>query len=151
MKGKFIVIHTGSNEKQRSLSKETWTELAEKIITRFPGMCVVEVGFQQYIKIETIGYVNYTKQRPLKEIVNLISYSKLFIGIDSGFAHMANAMKKEAVIILGELNKFSSYLPYSGKYQEASGNNIFQFNGKLDKLTSNDVFPFIEKKLVNLV
>ena len=64
---------------------------------------------------------------------------------------MANAMKKEAVIILGELNKFSSYLPYSGKYQEASGNNIFQFNGKLDKLTSNDVFPFIEKKLVNLV
>ena len=114
-------------------------------------MCVVEVGFQQYIKIENIGYVNYTKPRPLKEIVNLISYSKLFIGIDSGFAHMANAMKKEAVIILGELNKFSSYLPYSGKYQEASGNNIFQFNGKLDKLTSNDVFPFIEKKLVNLV
>lgn len=150
-KGKFIVIHTGSNEKQRGLTTETWTALAEKIIEKFPGIGVVEVGFQQYIKTNIEGYVNFTKQRPLKEIANLVSHAKLFIGIDSGFAHMANALNKEAVIILGELNKFRRYMPYSGKYQREAGDTIFYYNGKLEELTVNDVFPFIEKKLVNLV
>src|SRR5688572_11017642 len=57
-KGKYIVIHTGSNEEQRGLASETWTRLAEKILERFPDTKVVEVGFHQFIKTQAEGSIN---------------------------------------------------------------------------------------------
>ena len=46
----------------------------------------------------------------------------LFIGIDSGPAHLANAVGTFGIIMIGKLADFINHIPYSGKYK--SGENV---------------------------
>jgi heptosyltransferase-3 len=55
------------------------------------------------------------------ETAEVIKRADLFIGIDSGPAHLANAVGTPGVIILGSFENFSRYTPYSGGY--ATGGN----------------------------
>jgi heptosyltransferase-3 len=54
----------------------------------------------------------------LKAYAALIANAALFVGVDSGFAHVANALRVRGVIILGAYRKFPNYFPYSGFYIE---------------------------------
>ena len=45
----------------------------------------------------------------------------LFIGIDSGPAHLANAVKTPGVILLGRYLTWDYYMPYTGFYADVGG------------------------------
>jgi ADP-heptose:LPS heptosyltransferase len=43
--------------------------------------------------------------------MEIIRHAVLFIGVDSGFAHVANALAIPSVLLLGRYRNFDSYLP----------------------------------------
>ena len=52
------------------------------------------------------------------ESAEIIRRAALFIGIDSGPAHLADAVKTPGVILLGRYLTWDYYMPYTGFYAE---------------------------------
>ena len=50
------------------------------------------------------------------ETAEVIRRAELFVGIDSGPAHLANAVATPGVILIGQYNAFKRFMPYSGLY-----------------------------------
>jgi ADP-heptose:LPS heptosyltransferase len=113
---KYIVIHCASNEEIKDWDDKKWDLLVYKIINdyRYP---VVEIGSIRKISVKSDYYHNLCGKLSILESAVLIKKAVLFIGIDSGPAHMANALETPGVILLGEYYfGMKDYNPYSGKY-----------------------------------
>lgn len=132
---KGIVIHCASNEIERNWDKGKWNLLANFILAR--GWSVTEIGLQNQIEITNNPlYLNYCGKKSLQEIAILIKNNFLFVGVDSGFAHIANALRVEGVILLGNYRDFKSYMPYTGFYTKEGGNGatIIHYEGKVKEI-----------------
>lgn len=70
----------------------------------------------------------------IEQTVAVLSKATLFIGIDSGPAHLANAVGVSAVILLGGYKGFVRYMPYSGGYQDGTRADIVRTNGPMNTL-----------------
>jgi heptosyltransferase-3 len=117
----FVVFHCVSNDPRRDWSAEKWHELINHILAARP-VTVVELGLKPLVihsdgprQLSLCGRLN------MLETAEVIKRADLFIGIDSGPAHLANAVGTPGVIILGSFENFSRYTPYSGGY--ATGGN----------------------------
>jgi len=111
---KYIVIHTLSNQIEKNWDKEKWQQL----IRELPEISFVEVGSVSLLDCQNINYINLCgKTGSFSEIASIISRSTLFLGIDSAFAHFANALNKSGVILFGGyLNQ--DFLPFTGYYKD---------------------------------
>ena len=114
---RFIVIHCASNDPRRDWSADKWRELVARILAADQTVTIVEVGLRPLAVVQ-----DGARQRTLcgmltiLETAEVIRRARLFIGIDSGPAHLANAVGTHGVILLGVLLRFRSYTPYSGGY-----------------------------------
>lgn len=142
-----IVIHTSSNNLKRDWTKEGWNELMKYLIGFFPDSKIAEIGFQRSIDTNAPNYINCCGNRKLSDIAELISECSLFIGVDSGFAHFANALEKESLILIGAYNGFTHYMPYSGKFQKECGSQIFYTSKELSQLKFEELKPVLENRL----
>ncbi len=52
------------------------------------------------------------------ESAEVLRRATLFIGIDSGPSHLANAVKTPGIILMGRLLHWDSYMPYTGFYAD---------------------------------
>jgi ADP-heptose:LPS heptosyltransferase len=78
----------------------------------------------------------------------MIKQSKLFIGIDSSFAHFANALNvKNMLILLGDLHDFGDYVPYSGLSESQIKDAIIRHRGPLRDLPVDVVIDRVKLKL----
>jgi ADP-heptose:LPS heptosyltransferase len=111
---RFVVIHTKSNADEKDWSVALWERLARQLIAS--GYNVVEVGLSANIPNLGAGYHDLCGKTTLLEAAEIIRRAELFIGIESGPGHFANAVGTSAVIIAGQFQKFSSYNPYSGAF-----------------------------------
>ena len=59
---------------------------------------------------------------------------QLYIGIDSGPAHLANAVKTPGVILLGRYWTWDYYMPYTGFYADARNCRILRHAGPVTDL-----------------
>ena len=143
----YIVMHTDSNHPDKMWDNECWIELSKFILEKFRKYSIVEIGFEKRIKIQDPRNIDLTGKRSLSSISRLISDSQLFIGVDSGFAHFANALEKNSLIFIGRFRHFKNYLPYSGKFQREKDNTIFYYHGSLKDMPCHDVFDLVSKKL----
>lgn len=126
---KYIVIHAKSAESCRNWDIEKWHTLV-KWITNF-GFTVLEIGFTPIIeqnRIHNDKYINFTMERDLQKIAHIINKSTCFVGIDSGFAHFANALNIPGVILLGKYKNFDFYMPYTGNYSKGINSKIIYAN-----------------------
>jgi len=73
----------------------------------------------------------------LREIAYVIKKSSVLIGIDSAFAHFANAMSVPFVAILGKFYNFEKYMPYSG---DMAGNRIINNKESVSEVDYATVF-----------
>jgi heptosyltransferase-3 len=126
---------------------EYWTELIGFIIHISNDFQIIEIGTDKHIHTTLENYINFTGIRPLQKIASLIDNAKLYIGIDSGFAHMANTLKKNSVILIGNMHKFSNYMPYSGYFQKHKDEVVVYHNGLLSEMPLNAVKNHILKQL----
>lgn len=118
-----IVFHCHSTEANRDWTDEKWNELAERIVGA--GGAVLEVGTQRSLAPHP-GVVDWTGRRSIQQIARIIESAALFVGIDSVFAHVANATRTRSLVLLGQYRNFATYFPYSGEFARSSSFRIIR-------------------------
>lgn len=144
---RYVVAHCSSNEQCRDWSQEKWRQLAQKIM-RYFDLHVVEIGLQSVLDFQTDHYINQCGTLSLLETAEIIRRAELFIGIDSGPAHMANAVGTFGVILLGEYRIFKHYMPYSGSYKSGENAKIIYSNGPAADISVDEVFGIVNTKML---
>lgn len=143
----FVIFHCEAIEECRSWSVEKWKELAERTTSAF-GVTVVEVGKNSVLCQFGLGsYVNLCGQLELLETAEVIKRSSLFVGIDSGPAHFANALDVGGIVLLGHYHSFKRYLPYSGNYTDPSKSEIVYGDGPAASIEVERVLAAIKRQL----
>lgn len=123
-----IVIHCQSSHVLRDWPAQNWNRLVQWLLKTYPYP-IIEVGLQPIVKEEHPRFRSLCGQLTLLETAEVIGRAHLFIGIDSGPAHMANAQGTNGIILLGQLFNFVDYLPYSGRYKRGEGVTILNQYG----------------------
>ncbi len=145
--GKYIVVHCASNEKSRDWLKEKWVQLTQKIIRELE-LTVVEIGLQPTLECESGYHVNLCGQLSLLETAEVLRRAALFIGIDSGPSHLANAVGTYGVILLGEYRIFKRYMPYSGGYKTGENATCIYADGPAANIYVDEVYKAVSYAIV---
>ena len=115
----FVVIHCTANDENRNWATEFWQVLVRQL-TEQMGLYVIEVGLNPIVRSDSPNYYNVCGQVSIMEMAEIINRANVFLGVESGPAHIANAVKTPGVILLGPIYSFKSYLPYTGMYADSS-------------------------------
>ncbi|MDR3415940.1 MAG: glycosyltransferase family 9 protein [Nevskia sp.] len=146
---RFIVIHCAANDSRRDWSADKWRDLVARILAADPTVSVVEVGLRPLTVMQDAA-----RQRTLcgmltiLETAEVIRRAVLFIGIDSGPAHLANAVGARGVILLGTYRGFRAYMPFSGSYATGETAGIVRTDGPVAELPVQAVFAAVMAHLV---
>lgn len=112
---KYVVIHTKSNSTIKDWDAAKWRALLNHFESTPNSPLFIEIGLQALYADNYPGnYINLCGQLDFQEIAFLIKNALLFIGIDSGFAHIAHATSTPKIVMMGSLGAFESYNPFSG-------------------------------------
>lgn len=115
---KKIVIHAGAGYPSKRWKAAHFSELAKRILDRDLGVPIF-IGtkderklFEPYQRslngsIDLIGNTSFT------ELAALLKEADLFIGNDSGPAHLAAALGRKLVVIFSGTNNFRQWAPWS--------------------------------------
>ena len=128
LSGSPIVIHCQSSHIVRDWPAENWNWLVRWLLETY-HYSIIEVGLTSVVTEENPRFRSLCGQISLLETAEVIRNARLFIGIDSGPAHMANAVGTDGIILLGQLYDFVDYLPYSGRYKRGEGITILNNYG----------------------
>lgn len=123
----FLVFHARTNEIERNWRDEKWAVLLERLRDEHK-IFTMEIGLSAVLTSTSPLYRSLCGQTSLMELAEVIHRATLYVGADSGPAHLANAAGTPGVIVLGHFRSFQRYLPYSGGYAD----------GTLAKLTYGD-------------
>ncbi|MFC0183631.1 heptosyltransferase-3 [Pseudarcicella hirudinis] len=144
---KYIVVHCHSNYPPKDWQIHHWEHLINNLIEYFDYE-VVEIGLKSNLTIHSDHYHNFCGKFSLLETAEIIRHAAAFIGIDSGPAHFANAVDTFGFILLGKLNTFDGYMPYSGKYETQENAQLIIKKGQpCSQLTFEEVWLPISERL----
>lgn len=108
----FCVIHTSSNDTTKDWSQDNWQSLIDWLSEAY-GLVVVRVGRLGDREVLS-NVVDVRGKTTILETAQIIKRARAFIGVDSGPAHLANAVQTPSVILLGRLGYFRQYNPFTG-------------------------------------
>ncbi len=126
---KYICIHATSNELKREWAKDKWVELCN-LIFKNQNIKIVQIGLKDNLKIQHPNFIDFCGKLSLIQTAEVIKRSQLYIGIDSGPAHMANATKAKSIILLGKYRDIVNYMPFSGNFANGIDSKII-YNPKI--------------------
>ena len=148
---RYVCIHTTSEDGLRNWQPTQWNRLIDHI-NGVHGLCVVELGLRSLLGRRDDGnYSNLCGQSGIAESAEIIRRAALFIGIDSGPAHLANAVKTPGVILLGRFWKWDYYMPYTGFYADARNCRILRHIGPVSDLPVELCLNAIDEVLLALL
>ena len=125
----FVCVHTMSEEATRNWPPERRAALINHI-TEELGLSVIEIGAVSRLGLAgRPGFTELCGRTDLIETAEVLRRASLFIGIDSGPAHLANAVRTPGVILLGSYRAFESYMPYTGCYADPNFCTILRHEG----------------------
>lgn len=113
---RFVVVHCHSNYAPKDWQVNHWERLVHDLTANFQ-LDVVEVGLESTLSVAEPGYRNLCGTLDLLETAEVIRRAVAFVGVESGPAHLANAVGTYGYVLLGWLNDIRDYMPYSGAYQ----------------------------------
>jgi heptosyltransferase-3 len=119
----FVTIHCTSNEQVRDWTPDKWLLLVDRLISEL-RVHVVEIGTSAAASCRSPLYHDLCGRLSLLETAEVIRRAILFIGIDSGPAHMANAFQTPGIVVLGRYRTFKRYLPYTGYYADPAADAL---------------------------
>ena len=145
---RYIVLHCVSSERLRDWPAECFSVVVEWIL-RKTSLTVIELGIDPVLKpnprvIQPRGIFSLSHQ------AGIIAGACMFVGVDSGFAHVANAYAIPAVIVMGKYKQWSAYMPYSGPWAQGHGCIIVRTDRALENLAPEKVIVAIKKMLERL-
>ncbi len=141
----FVVVHAKANETARDWLPERWAGLAHRIGAEF-GLATVEVGLASVLVRGGGVFVDLCGRLSLLETARVIQRARLFIGVESGPAHLANAVDCPGVVLIGRYRNFASYQPYSGFYAEG-GVTFVRSTERLEALGVDEVCAAVAARL----
>lgn len=105
----FALIHPIAAFATKQWSTENFAEIAEFLVNK--GLQIVAVGTKKERKL--LDQLHQLSQVPIQtfdnltlpQITNLASRAKIFVGNDSGIAHIASAVQTPSVVIFGSSNR----------------------------------------------
>jgi len=143
----YVAVHCTSHEICRNWTDERWINLVSFIISEMK-IDIVEVGLVPVLgKYYSTRYHNLCGKLKLLETAEVIRRAGLFIGVDSGPAHMANAVGTKGVILQGQYRTFDQYMPYSGRYADPLFATIIHGKGPVSEIPVDEVKQAILNKL----
>ena len=119
---RYVVFHCRSAESSKDWTDEKWNMLANNVMQA--GFEVVEIGLEQVIQNTNPKYHNCTTVHDLQITAAIIKGACCFIGIDSGFAHIANCMDVYGILIFGKYKNFGYPQVYSGRYADGTNASV---------------------------
>jgi heptosyltransferase III len=125
----YICIHTTSNDLDREWNLNKWGKLIEEI-TKKTNIKIIEIGLKSTISLQNDNCVDLCGKLNLIETAAVIKNANLFMGIDSGPAHIANALKQSSIILLGKYRNITNYMPFSGNFANGINSKII-YDSKL--------------------
>jgi heptosyltransferase III len=148
---RYIVIHPSSNEETRNWNLQSWNDLIKNLLAEYPDVYIVEIGHKAVINNNSERYINYCGQLTLTGNAFIIANASYFIGIDSSFAHFANAYKINSSILIGYYRDFVNYMPYSGYFEETKKDTIIYHDAPLREMPFHTAFPIIRGRINSLL
>lgn len=112
---KYIVMHCRSNYEPKDWPAARWEQLVRWLAEHYDYQ-LVEIGLESNLNISIPAYRNLCGQLSILETAEVIRRAFYFIGLDSGPSHLGNAGGTFGIILMGALNNFANYNPYSGRY-----------------------------------
>lgn len=142
----YVVVHATSNQESRDWETANWRELAGRIRSEL-RFNTVEVGLRPVLRATAPGHVDLCGRLSLLETAEVIRRARLFIGIDSGPAHLANAVGTFGVVLLGQYRHWTRYMPFSGDYARGINSEILHADGSAKSLPAGRVFESVQRAL----
>ncbi len=134
-----VVIHCCSNESCRDWKNERWNALIDVLQQKYKVM-VIEIGSCSPLEREdSEGYRNLCGRCSILQSAELIRRSMLFVGVDSGPAHLANAVDTPGVVLLGDYLAFRNYTPYTGGYADGTRADLIRSPGNAELIMLDEV------------
>lgn len=144
--GEFIVINCTSNADEKGWPREKWERLLREIKERC-SLPVFEVGLTPLIDGSSGICSSLCGELSILECAEVIRRARLFIGIDSGPAHLANAVGTAGVILIGRYLGFTNYIPFSGPYGKGENVQIVYAEGPAADIPVDNVGSAVRKML----
>lgn len=141
---RYVAVHCQSNQSDRDWTAAKWHDLARRL--RESGIAVVEVGLKPTLSGES-GSIDVCGRLGILETAEVIRRAALYIGIDSGPAHLANAVGTPGVILLGHYRAYARYVPYSGEYRSGRNATLLTADGPAAALEVERVWEAAAERL----
>ncbi len=148
----FVVVHFQSNEVGRSVSAEQAAVCADWL--QSAGYGIIELGHAAILlPRQRSAYLHSSIPLPLQ--FSVIARSSGFIGVDSAFAHVANAFSIPSAILIGKYAHFTEHIPYSGPWRKQDGCKLIRSRTGVQSLSVETIrselallFPAQNRKLL---
>lgn len=145
--GELIVIHCTASDVSREWRDENWVRLVDFVADRL-GRDVIEVGLSpRAVRADGVRRRSLCGQLSPVETAELIRRARLFIGIDSGPAHLANAVGARALVLLGHFRGLDRYMPYSGAFEIGERARLLWAQGPVCSLPVETVLAAVSQEL----
>ncbi|MCL4540432.1 MAG: glycoside hydrolase family 99-like domain-containing protein, partial [Bacteroidetes bacterium] len=146
----FIVVHATSNESVKDWDISKWNELAAEISARY-GVPIIEVGHKPVMEWSgrSTGR-DLCGKLSILETAEVIRRASIFLGIDSGPAHLGNAVGTFGIILLGKYKVYESYNPFSGDYGTGLNSHLIFSQTRVSDIPVSQVMDVFDKCLLHV-
>ena len=138
---KFIAINCASNAGEKNWLPEKWDDLINCLFGNY-GIQVVEIGLMPIAKRKA-SVLDLCGKLSILESAEVLRRAAIFIGIDSGPAHLANAVGSYGVILIGNYLGFERYNPFSGGYKDGANATIIYSQGLVSAIQVEQVVQVV--------
>ncbi len=143
----FVVIHTQSNQASRNWNVHGWRQLVLHLREQH-GLEVVLIGMPDESTTPT-GVLDLRGKLKVDETAAVIAAATLFVGIDSGPAHIANAVSTPGVVILGVYGKYDRYMPFTGGYGSGSTGTVLHHTASAAETPADVVLAAVDDRIAS--
>ena len=143
----YVVFHCTASDHSREWSDENWPKLAAFAVGEL-AVDVVEIGLSpRAVRTDGPRRRSLCGQLSVMETAEVIRRARLFIGIDSGPAHLANATGTRGVVLMGHFRDHERYMPYSGEYETGALCDFLWAEGPVASLPLAPVQAAVRRRL----
>lgn len=122
-----VAVHFSSRDAMRSWPTQNARRFCENALAS--GCDLVELGADTLLGSAVQGIECLPADSDISCHLRALAGCDCFVGVDSGFAHCANALEIPSVILLGKFRNFAGYFPFSGPHARGSSWRILRSVG----------------------
>lgn len=138
----FAAVHFVSNDPERTITAAQAAACVRWLNMR--GYRVLELGHVPVLPAGA-GSLHLDPGNTLPGQLAVLAKAHVFVGIDSAFAHAANAYSVPAAILIGRCRNFQHHIPYSGPWREESGVRFIRTDQPVTTLGEAEIVYGLER------